>query len=128
MRAPANWNDQRVEQTIGNLLRAGLLIATVIVIVGAAIYLTRHGAEPADYRVFHGEPADLRGVRGVMDLVREGSGRGLIQLGLFMLLATPVARVAFSIFAFIEERDRLYVAVTLIVLGVLLYSIVGGYV
>ena len=39
-----------------------------------------------------------------------------------------VARVAFSIFAFIEERDRLYVAVTLVVLGVLLYSIVGGYV
>ena len=44
-----------------------------------------------------------------------------------LLLATPVARVAFSVVAFALQRDRLYVAVTLVVLGILLYSIVGGH-
>jgi len=53
-------------------------------------------------------------------------GTGLIQLGLLLLLATPVARVAFSVVAFLLQRDRLYVLVTLIVLGILLYSIAGG--
>ena len=53
-------------------------------------------------------------------------GRGIIQLGLLVLLATPVARVAFSVVAFALQRDRLYVAVTLVVLAVLLYSIVGA--
>jgi len=50
----------------------------------------------------------------------------LIQLGLLLLIATPVARVAFSVVAFAMQRDRLYVAVALIVLAVLMYSLMGG--
>ncbi len=122
------WSDQQVEQTVGNLLRIGLLIATALVLVGAVIYLARHGAEPPTYRLFHGEPPDLRGIPAIVDLALEWRGRGLIQLGLLVLLATPVARVLFSIVAFALQRDGLYVGITLIVLGVLLYSIVGGYV
>lgn len=121
------WTDQQVEQTIGNLLRIGLIMATVVVATGAVIYLTRHGSEQPDYRVFRGEPADLRGIGGILHDAAALSGRGLIQLGLLLLLATPVARVAFSILAFALQRDRLYVGVTVVVLGVLLYSIVGGY-
>jgi uncharacterized membrane protein len=121
------WSDQQVEQTIGNLLRVGLLIATAVVLVGAVVYLARHGGELPDYRLFKGEPADLRGIAGVIDLVRAGSGRGVIQLGLFILLATPVVRVAFSVVAFALQRDRLYVGVTLVVLAVLLYSILAAH-
>jgi uncharacterized membrane protein len=50
----------------------------------------------------------------------------LIQLGLLLLIATPVARVAFSAAAFAMQRDRLYVVVALIVLAVLMYSLMGG--
>jgi uncharacterized membrane protein len=53
-------------------------------------------------------------------------GRGLIQLGLLLLIATPLARVAFSVAAFALEGDRLYVVVALIVLAVLICSLVGG--
>ena len=122
------WSDQEVEQTVGNLLRIGLLIATAVVIVGAVVYLLHHGGEQPAYRIFHGEPPDLRGIRGIVYTALEWRGRGIIQLGLLLLLATPVARVAFSIVAFALQRDRLYVLITLIVLAVLLYSIVGGYV
>jgi len=122
------WTDQQVEQAIGTLLRVGLMMATVVVVLGAVIYLFRHGAEQADYRVFRGEPADLRGIGGIVRDALQPRGRGLIQLGLLLLLATPVARVVFSIVAFALQRDRFYVTVTLVVLAVLLYSIVGGYV
>ncbi len=120
------WTDQQVEQTIGNLLRLGLIISTLVVVCGAAIYLARHGGEQPSYRTFRGEPADLRGIAGIWRDAEALSGRGLIQLGLLLLLATPVARVAFSIVAFALQRDALYVGVTVVVLAVLLYSIVGG--
>ena len=51
--------------------------------------------------------------------------RGLIQIGLLALIATPIARVTFSVFAFLYQRDWEYVAFTLIVLGLLLYSLLG---
>ena len=121
------WTDQRVEQTIGRLLRDGLIIATAVVVIGAIIYLIRHGAQHPDYRLFRGEPADLRGIGGMLRQSADWRGRDLIQLGLVLLLATPVARVAFSVVAFLFQRDRLYLAVTLVVLGILLYSIAGGH-
>jgi uncharacterized membrane protein len=51
--------------------------------------------------------------------------RGTIQFGLLLLLATPIARVVFSVFAFAQQRDRAYVLITLFVLMVLLYSLIG---
>ena len=106
----------------------GMVIATVVVIAGAVIYLGRHASEQPEYHIFHGVPPDLRGLRAIVDVAADWRGRGLIQLGLLILLATPVARVAFSVIAFLLQRDRLYVAITLVVLAVLLYSMVGGYV
>jgi uncharacterized membrane protein len=126
--ARPRWSDQQVEETVGNILRNGLLIATALVLAGAVIYLMRHGAEQPVYRIFHGEPPDLRGLAGIVDVALDWRGRAIIQLGLLVLLATPVARVLFSIVAFTMQRDRLYVGITMVVLAVLLYSIVGGYV
>jgi uncharacterized membrane protein len=65
-----------------------------------------------------------------VEIVQQASdlrGRGLIQLGLLLLIATPVARVIFSVFAFARQRDATYVLITLIVLAVLVYSLFSGY-
>jgi uncharacterized membrane protein len=123
---PQPWRDRRMELILGNLLRAGVLFSAAIVLCGACIYLARHAHEPANYRVFRGEPSDFRTIPGVIQSVRNGRGRGFIQLGLLFLIATPIARVAFSIVGFTIERDRLYVAFTLIVLVILLYSLLGS--
>ena len=55
-----------------------------------------------------------------------GRPRHLIQLGLLILIATPVARVAFALLAFWFRRDHAYMAITAIVLAVLVYSLNGG--
>jgi uncharacterized membrane protein len=117
------WTDQQVEQVIGNLLRYGVLTAALVTLAGGIVYLARHGSEPADHRLFVGEPADLRTVSGIVADALAFRGRGLIQLGLLLLIATPVARVAFSAYAFLRQRDYLYVAITLLVLAVLLVSL-----
>jgi uncharacterized membrane protein len=119
------WTDEQVEQVIGNLLRYGVLTAALVTLAGGVLFLIRHGGEPADHHLFKGEPADLRTVSGVVRDTLAGSSRGLIQLGLLLLIATPVGRVVFSVYAFLRERDWLYVVVTLFVLAVLLFSLFG---
>jgi uncharacterized membrane protein len=115
-----------MESLLGILLRVGVLFAALVVLIGGIIYLIRHGHAPVDFRAFRGEPADLRSIHGVLRDVRAMHGRGIIQLGLLFLIATPVARVAFSIFGFAAERDRMYVLFTVIVFCVLLYSLLGS--
>ena len=122
----SDWTDQRVEIIIGNLLRAGVTLAAVIVLLGGFIFLARYGRAPANYGVFRGEPSDLREWRGILAAAFSWHGRGIIQLGLVLLIATPVARVAFSALAFAMERDWLYVGITTLVLCILLYSIIGS--
>jgi uncharacterized membrane protein len=120
------WSDFRIEQIVGNLLRIGVIIAAAVVAIGAVVFLVRHGGEPPQYKIFRGEPSNLRHVGGIVTDAFSGHARGLIQLGLLLLIATPVARVVFSIFGFALERDHAYVLITLIVLGVLTFSLAGG--
>jgi uncharacterized membrane protein len=120
------WTDRRIENILGNLLRAGVILSAAIVFCGAVLYLVRHGHAPADYRVFQGEPSDLRSVAGIVRDAVKFSGRGVIQLGLLFLIATPVARVILSIWGFAAEHDRMYVVFTVIVLAILIFSLVGS--
>lgn len=118
------WTDERVEQLLGNLLRVGVLLAGAVVLLGGVIYLAHHGAEQAERRVFEGEPVSLRHPVGIVHEALAGSGPGVIQFGLLLLIATPVLRVLLSALAFVRQRDWLYVALTLVVLAVLSYSLI----
>jgi uncharacterized membrane protein len=123
---PPPWDDHRIEVILGNLLRSGVVLSAIVVLWGAGVYLSRHAHEPADYSVFRGEPTEFRTIPGVIQSVVHDRGRGWIQLGLLLLIATPIARVMFSVVGFALERDRMYVVFTLIVLAVLLYSLLGS--
>jgi len=120
------WTDEKTERLVGHLLRWGVTSAAVIVLLGALVYLVRHGLGPANYRVFAGEPSDLREWRGIVHEAMHGRGRGVMQMGLLVLLLTPVARVLFAAFAFAMERDWFYVAVSVFVFLVLFYSMAGS--
>jgi uncharacterized membrane protein len=124
--ASGAWSDTRVEQIMGSLLRAGVILAAALVLLGGVIYLFRHPGEAIDHRVFHGEPRSLESIWGIVQLAATGSARGLIQVGLLALIATPIARVMFSVYAFARQHDRLYVWITLVVLVLLLYSLIWG--
>jgi len=115
----------RVQRAVGNLLRAGVLLAAAVVLAGGILFLARHGSDAADYRVFRGEPTSLRTLTGILRGSLAESGRAIILLGLLILVATPVARVAFTAVAFAVERDRTYVLVALLVLSLLAKSLLG---
>ena len=119
------WSDEHVELFIGNLLRWGVIIAAFVTAAGGILFLSLHGGRIADYRVFHGQPDALKGVTEVARSAFHLSPEALIQLGILLLIATPIARVALSLLAFFKQHDHVYVVVTAIVLGVLLYSLIG---
>jgi len=122
------WTDQRVEQIVGNLLRFGVCLAAAVVLLGGVLFLLRDGATPPEYATFEAQPGYLRSPEAIVKTVFSGyHPRALIQLGLLLLIATPVARVFFSIFAFSLQRDWMYVAFTVIVLAVLLYSLFSSH-
>jgi len=124
--APTLQQDQRLNQIMAVLLRTGVLLAAGLVFVGGIIFLMRHPQPTTNYGVFHGEPEELRTISGIFREARQLHGRGLIQLGLLLLIATPVARVLFSVFAFLYERDWTYLAVTILVWSLLTYSLFFG--
>lgn len=88
--------------------------------------MVQYGLTAPDFRIFHGESKELRSIPGILTYALSLDSRGIIQLGLLLLIATPVARVIFSVIAFALQRDLTYVIVTSIVLALLLYSLAGG--
>jgi uncharacterized membrane protein len=119
-------SDRRVEQVIGGILRAAVLLAAGTVVAGAVPFLLEHGGDRPHYRTFRGEPRDLRTVSGVLEDAVALRAPGILQLGVLLLLVTPVVRVAFAGTAFALQRDLLYVLVSAAVLGTLLFSLLGG--
>jgi uncharacterized membrane protein len=127
MKSTLQATEKRIDEIMSVLLRTGVVLAGLIVLVGGALFLARHPVPLTDYHAFKGEPQEFRTISGIFHEALAFRGRGLIQLGLLVLIATPITRVVFSVFAFLYERDWKYVGFTLIVLGLLLYSLLGGH-
>ncbi|MGO9409205.1 MAG: DUF1634 domain-containing protein [Spirochaetia bacterium] len=126
MREKPTLSDHRVENIIGNLLRIGVIVAASIVAAGGAFYLYRRAGVISNYGSFRGEPAFLEHIGSVLAAATSLRADAVIQLGLLVLIAVPIFRVAVSIIAFLLKRDWLYSVVTAIVLAVLLFALLGG--
>jgi uncharacterized membrane protein len=79
------------------------------------------------YGHFHGVPLGLNTVGGVLQGLKDFRARAIIQLGVLLMIATPVLRVVFCIGAFAMERDWLYTVIAVIVLGALMYGMFGSH-
>ncbi len=122
----SNWSDRKIDIIISVLLRAGVILSAFIVLTGGVIYLSESWNAAVNYNVFKGEAGDLRSPAGIVKEALSFKARGLIQLGLLILIATPVMRVLFTVLVFLLQRDKIYIIVTIIVLGLLIFSIMGG--
>ncbi len=119
------WNDERLERIIGVVLISGVILSGAVVLLGGACYLVRHASEAPAYHVFHGAPQADRSVRGIVEAAGPSNCQAVIQLGLLLLILTPIARVGLSLVAFGMEHDKTYVVLTAIVLAILVYSLFG---
>lgn len=118
--------DQQLEGSVAEMLRAGVTLAAVIVAIGGLMLLRTTWSTVPNYRHFHAESAALRTLPGIVRDAAHLSPTGVIEFGLLVLIATPVARVVLCVVGFARQRDKLYVGVSLVVLCVLLYSLLKG--
>lgn len=122
---PNKRNDQLIERTISSILSWGVHLASLVLVIGGVNYLVHHGMAVPNDRFFHGEAAELRTLIGIVRGAILGDGESQLQLGVLILFATPIARVAFSAFAFAKQREYIYGCMCLIVLLVIGYGFWG---
>lgn len=123
---PSAAQDKKLEIAIGWMLRVGVLTAALVVFIGGVMYLRHPFVKVPDYHTFHATVPQDRSARGVFVGVLQGKDLAIVQLGMLLLIATPIGRVIFAIVGFGAERDWLYTVVSLIVLAVLIFSLFRG--
>ena len=116
-------DEQRLELFIGRLLQVGVLLAAAVVLIGGVMLLVQYGSATAAFSSFKGEPDQLRSLAAIARAAFTGDSRGIVQLGLVLLIITPLARVALTLIAFVVQRDRIFIAITSLVLAILLYGL-----
>lgn len=116
------WTDHQVDQVIARLLQFGVLIATIVVLAGGTLLVVR-GGTVLDLSTFHGESSAITSVGAILRGVAAMDARSITQFGLVLLILTPIARVALTLGAFLIQKDRLYVALTAVVLALLLFGL-----
>ena len=123
------YTDDKLQRLIGTTLRSGVLAAASIGVVGGVLFFAS-SPQPADFHLFQGTSMPFS---SPMQILRQAflqpgedlrlRGLSIVQIGIMILLMTPVIRVVFSIVGFAMERDRIYVLITSFVLLILMVSI-----
>jgi uncharacterized membrane protein len=114
--------DLKMEISISRMLRAGVSLAAGVVSIGALLYLLQSRGVAPDYHHFHGVPSPADRITPILEGIRQRDSKSIIHLGILILIATPIMRVAYCVFGFAAQKDKIYIVVSSIVLVVLLYS------
>ncbi|RKO69034.1 DUF1634 domain-containing protein [Sphingobacterium puteale] len=121
------WGDKDISLLVGQILRIGVILASSILAIGGIWYLVVHGQDSVpNYRDFIGEGKSNTTIHGIIIGVFNKNIPQIIQLGVLLLICTPIVRVIGSLFGFIIEKDKLYIIITLVVLTVIVGSILSG--
>ena len=127
MAAKTRFKDADMQSVIGWVLRLGVIVSVSIVIFGGIVYLYRHGGEAPNHKNFITQPSFVQ-LNGIIQGIIDFHGRSIIQAGIILLIATPILRIIFSTISFALERDRLYVAISLVVLLIIVLSSLSGHI
>ena len=125
MNKEIKMSDYDIEAVMGRLLITGVIISGTLILIGGIYYLIQHGFAIPHFKTFRGEPSNLRSVKQIFTGVAHFDSLSIIQLGLLLLIATPIARVIFAVIGFFIEKDFMYVVISLIVLAIIAYSILS---
>lgn len=112
---------------LSHVLRAGTIVSISVVFIGGIFFIYRHGQSISDYRSFKGIPDFIQRPSGIFHGILALKGQAMIQLGIALLIATPILRIVFSAIGFVLEKDYLYLGISLLVLGIIFFSMMNGH-
>ncbi|GGF08417.1 bacteriocin-type signal sequence-containing protein [Chishuiella changwenlii] len=120
--------DKDLQKIIGGVLKYGVITVLVVATIGGLVYLFHHSNDTLDYSKFVENDRSIFEV--ISTTVKDAfqlKGRSIIYLGILILFFTPFLRLILSLFSFVIEKDKLYIAITLIVIGVVAMSVFFGF-
>ena len=120
----------RVEILISTLLRIGVTLSLSVVVLGTILTFAHH----PDYRNNSAALSDLtssnatfpHSIHDMFTGLADFRGQSVVIFGLLLLIATPILRVAISIFIFLHDHDKPFTYITSLVLLLLLISFLVG--
>ena len=118
--------DKEMELSIAGMLRLGVSFSAVLVFLGGILYLRYPWLKAPSYGHFVAKGEPLHAVAGVFRGAIYLNANSVITLGILVLIATPIVRVAFCIAGFERQKDRLYVLISASVFAILIYSLIQG--
>ena len=116
-----------VELWISYVLRAGVLVSGSVILLGVALYVGgRHSdAAPPSLSALLDSKSTPVHMSDVVDRAVHLHPIGLIELGLLLLILTPVVRVAMTVLLFAIDWDPMFLVIVCVVLGILIVGITG---
>ncbi len=118
--------DHDIDMSVSRMLLVGVTLAAGVVLIGGLLYVRHPWVTIPDYSHFSNGGATRSTIAGVMDGLVHLNPKSIIEFGLLLLIATPVARVVFCVIGFARQKDKLYVLISSVVLVILLYSLTKG--
>jgi uncharacterized membrane protein len=121
------FTDDDLNRSVGNLLRLGVLLSVGTSLIGFIKLFTEGFKMPKDYSNIKIQMTGERIWEGFWDGLTSGQGIAIIQLGILFLILTPLVRIIFALIGYLKEKDYLYVVISAIVLGIMVFSFITGY-
>lgn len=121
------FTDIDLNRSVGNLLRLGVILAVTTSIVGFVKLFLEGFKMPRKYTMLNMGTSSEKVWGHFWDTLCKGEGMAIIQLGILMLIFTPLMRIIFALIGYLKEKDYTYVIISSIVLAIMAISFFTGY-
>ncbi|MFC7346152.1 DUF1634 domain-containing protein [Chryseobacterium zhengzhouense] len=122
-----NFTDVDLNRSVGNLLRLGVILSVTTSLIGFIKLFTEGFKMPRKYKLLDMGTSSEKVWGHFWDTLCKGEGMAIIQLGILMLIFTPLMRIIFALIGYLKEKDYVYVVISSIVLAIMAVSFFTGY-
>ncbi|EFK33439.1 MULTISPECIES: DUF1634 domain-containing protein [Chryseobacterium] len=122
-----NFTDVDLNRSVGNLLRLGVILSVATSLIGFIKLFFEGFKMPENYTSLVVGTSSEKIWGYFWDSLCKGEGMAIIQLGILLLIITPLMRIVFALIGYLKEKDYVYVVISSIVLAIMAVSFLTGY-
>lgn len=122
-----DFTDVDLNRSVGNLLRLGVILSVITSLIGFVKLFIEGFQMPRKYKLLDMGTSSEKVWSHFWETLCKGEGMAIIQLGILMLIFTPLMRIIFALIGYLKEKDYVYVIISSIVLAIMAISFFTGY-
>ncbi|AZA60925.1 DUF1634 domain-containing protein [Chryseobacterium indoltheticum] len=122
-----DFTDIDLNRSVGNLLRLGVILSVITSLIGFVKLFMEGFQMPRKYKLLDMGTSSEKVWSHFWETLCKGEGMAIIQLGILMLIFTPLMRIIFALIGYLKEKDYVYVVISSIVLAIMAVSFFTGY-